>query len=247
MPPLLIKTKVATRMLTVRFKKCCKYRTYSIFSVFLFFKTCLHQSSCQIYYCKTSVLSVIIFFNLSFNSSGSKEFSHISSHFGVSLTRFSISFSAVWRAIPQVSANLRKSPLRIFIFLPFIASANCSLSAGIFERVTVICFLEDTGKGVSHINIGCSENAHLSSFFPATACALNIASATFTLSIRTVSLPCSSSRTKRSPRPERNANCSCVSPAAFLFSFTNSAIGFILLLLVVIIYNYSTPFRVQCQ
>ena len=48
-------------------------------------------------------------------------------------------------------------------------------------------------------------------------------------------------------RPERNANCSCVSPAAFLFSFTNSAIGFILVLLVVNIYDYSTPFRVQCQ
>ena len=34
-----------------------------------------------------------------------------------------------------------------------------------------------------------------------------------TLSMRTLSFPCSRSRTKRSPRPERIANSACVSPA----------------------------------
>ena len=54
----------------------------------------------------------------------------------------------------------------------------------------------------------------------------NIASAIFTLSMRTVGFPCSNSRTKRSPRPERTANSSCVSPAALRLSRTNWAILF---------------------
>lgn len=64
------------------------------------------------------------------------------------------------------------------------------------------------------------------SFLPGTASILNIASAVLTLSIRPVSLPCSSSRTNRRPSPERIANSSCVSPASFLLVFINCAILF---------------------
>lgn len=59
------------------------------------------------------------------------------------------------------------------------------------------------------------------------ACIPNIARATLTLSILTVGLPYSKSRTKRSPNPERMANSSWVSPASLLFLFINAAIGFI--------------------
>lgn len=69
---------------------------------------------CIVHSFNISVLSEIIFFNLSFNTSGNRDSSHIESHLGAILTRLSMSFSAVWRAIPQVSANLRKSPLCIF-------------------------------------------------------------------------------------------------------------------------------------
>lgn len=65
-----------------------------------------------------------------------------------------------------------------------------------------------------------------SSFLPGTASMSNIARATFTLSMRTVSFPCSRSRTKRKPSPERIANSSWVSPAARRLFFTNSAILF---------------------
>ena len=54
----------------------------------------------------------------------------------------------------------------------------------------------------------------------------NMARAALTLSILTVSFPCSSSRIKRSPSPLRAANSSCVSPAAFRFFLINSAILF---------------------
>ena len=68
---------------------------------------------------------------------------------------------------------------------------------------------------------------YLFSFRAGAASMPNIPRATFTLSIRTVDLPCSRSRTKRRPSPERMANSSWVSPASFLLFFTNSAIGFI--------------------
>ncbi len=60
------------------------------------------------------------------------------------------------------------------------------------------------------------------SFLPGTASMPNIESATLTLSKRTVSFPCSNSRTKRRPSPDRIANSSCVRPAARLFCFTKS-------------------------
>ena len=66
------------------------------------------------------------------------------------------------------------------------------------KSISFVRFFESAGKHISHINIGGSEYCHLFSFFPATAWALNIASATFTLSIRTVSLPCLSSCTNYS-------------------------------------------------
>ena len=61
---------------------------------------------------------------------------------------------------------------------------------------------------------------------PGTACIPNIANAWLTLSIRTVSLPCSSSRTNRSPRPERSANSCWVKPAFFLLYFIKFSISF---------------------
>lgn len=74
----------------------------------------------------------------------------------------------------------------------------------------------------------CQPYSSSSSFYsriePGTAIIPNIASAWFTLSIRTVSFPCSNSRTKRKPSPDLIANSSCVSPAFFLcfYIFSNS-------------------------
>ena len=53
-------------------------------------------------------------------------------------------------------------------------------------------------------------------FLPGIAYMPNIANTTFTLSIRTVSFPCSNSRTKRTPRPDLIAKSSCVKQAEFL-------------------------------
>ena len=67
----------------------------------------------------------------------------------------------------------------------------------------------------------CSLACYSLFFLPGTASMSNMARAALTLSIRTVSFPCSSSRTKRSPSPLRAANSSCVSPAAFFDKCSN--------------------------
>ena len=72
----------------------------------------------------------------------------------------------------------------------------------------------------------CSFVCYSSYFLPGTASISNMARAALTLSIRTVSFPCSSSWIKRSPNPLRAANSSCVSPAALRFSLINAAILF---------------------
>ena len=107
---------------------------------------------------------------------------------------------------------------------------NDPRSRAIGKRIPFVRFGKCSCKHAANIDVSGTEYAHASSSFrsilPGTASMLNIASAVLTLSIRTVFLPCSSSRTKRNPKPERAANSSCVRPAARRLVLTNSAILF---------------------
>lgn len=68
----------------------------------------------------------------------------------------------------------------------------------------------------------------------------------FTLSRRSVSLPCSSSLTKRRPTPAFSARTGCVRPVSRLLSFTNSlnCIAYTLSGTNIAYYWQNTPFRV---
>ena len=98
------------------------------------------------------------------------------------------------------------------------------------KNVSDVCLAQQSRELSSHQNLCAEIFVHVwSSFLPGTASIPNMARAWLTLSIRTVGLPCSGSRTKRKRRPERRADSTCVKPAALQFSFTYSAIRLILI------------------
>lgn len=97
------------------------------------------------------------------------------------------------------------------------------------ERYTLLCAVDKLQAKINRLGIKRKiekSEFNMKHYVGLAFVILNIASAVLTLSIRTVSLPCSSSRTNRRPSPERIANSSCVSPASFLLVFINCAILF---------------------